>query len=452
MNQSRSFDRRTLLRGVLAGAAVSIALPPLEIMFDTIGTAYADGTPVPKRLGIFFWGNGVKRDRFVPREVGAGFALPEELVPLASVKDHLTVVSGMSIKTGNPLGHHAGCVGILSGAPLAPLPHPMYTAPTIDQIVAAAVGYETRFPSIEVGISRRVAVGDGTTLTYLSHAGADRPNPPEYDPAALFGRIFGGDFAVPDPNAPPVVDPTRALRRSVLDVVSTDLRALQQRVGANDRRRLEQHLDHVRSIESRLQGASPAPLVALCQKPAMPGSPADVAGREPLEERARAMSDLLAMALACDQTRAFSMMFSGGVGSTVFRQVGATIAHHQLTHDEPGVQPRVHAAVVFTMTALAQLVSALAAIPEGDGTVLDHVAILATSDVAEGKDHSIDDYPILVLGGGGGFLKHPGVHYRSNGENASVVLLSLLRAAGLPLSEFGQEGGHVTSSCSAIEA
>jgi hypothetical protein len=105
------------------------------------------------------------------------------------------------------------------------------------------------------------------------------------------------------------------------------------------------------------------------------------------------------------------------------------------------------------MRELAYLSSALAAIPEGDGNVLDHTAILATTDVSEGKDHSIDDFPILVLGGGSGFLKHPGVHYKSPpGENTSTVLLSLLRSAGLALGEFGQGGGHVTSSCSAIEA
>jgi hypothetical protein len=441
-----------MLRGILGGAAVSIVLPPLEAMFDANGTAHADGSPLPKRLGIFFWGNGVKRNQFVPMETGAGFALPEELAPLAPVRDYVSVVSGMSIKTGNPLGHHSGCVGILSGAPLVPTPHPMYSGPTIDQIVASAVGYETRFPSIEIGISRRVGVGDGTTLTYLSHSGPDQPNPPEYDPQKLFARLFGGDFVVPDPTAPPVVDPTRALRRSVLDVVSTDLRALENRVGTSDRRRLEQHLDHVRSIETRLQGLAPPTLAAMCRTPPGATTPVEAKNGEPLEERMRAMSDLLAMALACDQARAFSILFTGGVGYAVFWQVGAKVSQHQLTHDEPGAQPLVHAAVVFTMQQLAYLVERLVAVPEGAGNVLDHCAILGTSDVSEGHDHSIDDYPILVMGGGTGFLKHPGVHHRAPGENASTVLLTLLRAAGLPLTEFGQAGGHVTSSCSAIEA
>jgi Protein of unknown function (DUF1552) len=450
--RKRSLGRRAMLRGMLGGAAVSIVLPPLEAMFDANGVAHADGSPLPKRLGIFFWGNGVKRDRFFPKETGAGFTLSEELAPLAPVRDYVSVVSGMSIKTGNSLGHHAGCVGILSGAPLVTTPHPMYSAPTIDQVLASTVGFQTRFPSIEVGVSRRVGVGDGTTLTYLSHSGPDQPNPPEYDPRKLFARIFGGDFVAPDSNAPPVVDPTRALRRSVLDVVSADLRALQDRVGATDRQRLEQHLDHVRSLESRLQGLAPAPLAAMCKAPAAPTAITEPRNGEPLEARTRAMSDLLAMALACDQARAFSMLFTGGVGYAVFSEVGATMSQHQLTHDEPGAQPLVSAAVAFTMQQLAYLLSALAAVPEGDGNVLDHCAILGTTDVSEGHDHSIENFPILVMGGGTGFLKHPGVHHSAQGENTSTVLLSLLRAAGLPLTEFGQDGGRVTSSCSAIEA
>jgi hypothetical protein len=451
MRRKYAIGRRSVLRGILAGAAVSIALPPLESMFNANGTAHADGTDLPRRLGIFFWGNGVKRDRFVPSDLGPGFTMPDALAPLASVRDYVSVVSGMSIKTGNGLGHHSGCVGILSGAPLIVTSHPMYSAPTIDQVVAQAVGFQTRFPSIEVAVSRRVGIGEGTTLTYLSHNGPDQPNPPEYDPARLFARLFGGDFVVPDPNAPPMVDPTRALRRSVLDVVSADIRAFQQVVGAADRRRLDQHLDHVRSIESRLQGLASPALAAACRKPSSFVAPVDQGGPEPLAEKMRAMSDLLAMAIACDQTRAFSVLFTGGVGSTVFHQVGATISQHQSTHDERGTQPLVHAAVVFTMQQLAYLLSALAAIPEGSGNVLDHCAILGTTDVAEGRDHSIDDYPILVLGGGGGLLKHPGVHHRAPNENTSTVLLTLLRAAGLKLDEFGQQGGRVTSSCSGIE-
>jgi Protein of unknown function (DUF1552) len=453
-----SLSRRTLLRGALGGAMVSVGLPPLEAMFNGNGTAHADGSPVPKRLGIFFWGNGVKLDRWTPKNTGPTWTPSPELEPLTALKDYVSVVSGMSLMTGNERGHHAGCVGILSGAPMVSEPHPnsnyvsTFSKPSIDQVAAAAIGQTTRFRSLELGISRRTVSGEGTTLHYLSHSGPDSPNPPEYDPVAVFNRLFGKDFM---PTGAPMaaVDPTRALRRSVLDAVGADIASLRAKVGTGDRSRLDQHLENVRSIENRLADmAQAAPAGAACALPATPGTFPDQNRQEQLEPKMKAMSDLIAMALACDQTRVFSVMFSGSVGSTVFWQVGASGGHHDLTHDEPGDQPLVHASTIFTMKELAVLLAALKGIPEGAGNVLDNCVVLASSDVADGREHSIEDYPIVVAGGGGGYLKHPGVHYRSSGENTSMVLLSVLRAAGLPITEFGDKGGHVTTGCSAIEA
>ena len=110
------------------------------------------------------------------------------------------------------------------------------------------------------------------------------------------------------------------------------------------------------------------------------------------------MSDLLALALACDQTRSFSVMFTGSIASTVFWQVGVTRGHHQLSHDEAGDQPQIQATTVFTMKMFDVLLARLKATPEGAGNLLDSCAILASSDCAEGKSHSIKDYPILVAG------------------------------------------------------
>src|SRR6516164_9451975 len=95
-------NRRTMLRGALGGAAVAIGLPPLLAMFNSNGTAHADNTPIPKRLGIFFWGNGVKLDRWTPANTGAGWTPSLELAPLTDLKDYVSVVSGMEIKSGNP--------------------------------------------------------------------------------------------------------------------------------------------------------------------------------------------------------------------------------------------------------------------------------------------------------------------------------------------------------------
>ena len=115
-----ALDRRTLLRGMLGGAAVSLALPPLEAMFDANGTAYALDGVLPKRFGLFFWGNGNRPERWVPSSAGVGAAweLSETLQPLAALKSKLTVVSGMAVKLPNDSPHGTGSAGILSAAPM----------------------------------------------------------------------------------------------------------------------------------------------------------------------------------------------------------------------------------------------------------------------------------------------------------------------------------------------
>ena len=454
---SRRFtlSRRTMLRGMASGAAATLALPVLDAMLNEHGTALAQtNKPLPKRFGVFFWGNGVRLARWTPKTTGAGWALTEELAGLANVKDYVSVVSGMDIKTGNERGHHAGVVGILSGAPMMsqdPKGAPYastFTAPSIDQVVAEQLGKETKFRSLELGISRRIVSGEGTTLRYLSHNGPDNANPPEYSPKALFDRVFGTGFA--GGGAMPTVDPRLVLRRSVLDAVRLDANALRTRLGSNDRQRLDQHLDSIRALEQQIESAqTAAPPPSSCSAPKAPTDPA----REDLTAVTNIMSDLLAVALACDQSRVFSIMFSGSVSLEVYREVGATTEHHGLSHDEPGDQPTVHKITTFIMNKFGTFLEKLKNTTEGDGNLLDRCAILASSDCAEGQPHSIGDYPILVAGKAGGALVHPGVHYRSGSkENTSKVLLTLLQAMDLEVSEYGKAGGMTNQTLAAIRA
>jgi hypothetical protein len=453
-------NRRKVLRGAIGGVAVSVGLPPLDAMFNGNGTAYAQSAGgIPKRLGIFFWGNGVKLDRWVPSNTGATWTPSPSLQPFAAagVKEYVNVVSGMNIKSGNERGHHSGLTGIMSGAALVAQPHPnsnyvsTYSKPSIDQVAAAVIGTTTKFKSLEVGVSKRVVGGEGTTLKYLSHNGPDSFNPPEYNPRNVFNRLFGADF-VPGGGTPPVVDATKALRKSVLDAVLADMNGLKGKVGATDKLRLDSHMANIRTIENRLMPATtPTPGSSACVRPAQPAAP-PTSGAEPLVATNKAMSELIAIALACDLTRVFSVMFSGSVGFTVFSDLGITSGHHDLTHNEEGDQPQVQATTVFTMQQFAALLAALKAIPEGAGNLLDSCAILASSDTADGKAHSINNYPILVAGRAGGALKYPSVHYKSSAENTSMVLLSILRSVGLPLTQFGTGGGQVSTSCTAIEA
>ncbi|MCA9553817.1 MAG: DUF1552 domain-containing protein [Myxococcales bacterium] len=437
--------RRTVLRGMLGGAAVSVGLPALEIFLNANGTAYADGGGLPRRFGVWFWGNGILPARWVPTGEGVGdeWQLSDQLAGLAGVKDDITVVSGMDVKTGNAIPHGSGPAGMLSGAPLIVKSGDDYTfrAPSVDQIIAAELGRETRFKSLELGVRPD---------TGLSFNGPDSKNPPESSPRRLFERVFGEGFRAPGDE--PVIDPTLRLRRSVLDAVLGDAARLEGKLGARDKARLEQHLEGVRDLERRIARLEEdPPNLAACVAPAMPAEDyPDVDGRPPLPEINLVMADLMAMALACDQTRVFSYFYTYPVNNILFP--GMPAGHHRLTHDEPGEQPQVNGIVKQIIEQLGVFIERLRAVEEGDSTLLDNCAILATSDTGFARNHSLADYPIVIAGTACGALKK-GLHYRSpSGENTSKVLLSLVRAMGLRAASFGEDDGMVTEGLGAIEA
>jgi len=442
----KPLSRRTILRGMLQGTAVSVALPPLEAMFNSGGTAYAAGGGLPLRFGLFFWGNGTLPERWIPTGDGAEWTLSEQLEPLAAVKDWVSVVSGMSLHTDNIYPHTSGAAGILSGCNLKAYEDGRedgtFEVPSIDQVIASQIGGETIYRSLETGVL------PGTNG--YSYNGPNNRNPPELSPLAFYERIFGASFR--EPGEEGVVDPKLALRRSVLDAVMGDIDRINARVGAADKIRLEQHLTGVRELELRLARLQEdPPNLEACSRPAIPAADfPDVDGRHPIRDIHRAMTDLLVMAVACDQTRVFSHWFSDPLNNKLFPD--ATMGHHSLTHDEPGEQPEVNMVTKFIVGEFAYMVEQLASIPEGDETLLDHMVLLGTSEHGLGQTHSFDEMPILLAGNACGALRQ-GVHYRSfTGENASHALLSVIRAMDISAPSFGVGDGEVSDGLSAIEA
>lgn len=441
-SQSRRgpLSRRTVLRGLMWGTGVSLALPWLEIF--TGRSARACGGAIPRRFGLFFWGNGVVPDRWHPTGEGDEWELSELLTPLAGVKDYLTVISGMSILLPNSEPHGAGSAGILSAAPLMSVGDDLtFSSATIDQIIAAEVGQDSLYSSLQTA----------ATDTYgLSYTGPGARASAETDPYALYQRIFGDTFR--EPGEEGLVDPTLGLRRSVLDAVMEDVAALQGRVGAEDKARLEQHLDGVRELEQRLaQLEEDPPDLEACARPTTTpeSSYPDVDGRAQYQARSRIMTDMLAMALACDQTRVFAHFMSEPVSNILYPD--APDGHHNLTHDEALPQDEVSAITLLLMEELAYMLEKFSSVDEGDGSLLDNSVILGTSEISLGQTHSIDDMPVLLAGSACGKLR-TNYHYKSvSGENVSMVLLSLCRAMDLSLGEIGVDEGWTDESLTDIE-
>lgn len=442
-------NRRTMLRGMLAGSAVALGLPTLEAMLGSHGTAFADGSPLPRRLVTWFFGNGVRLDRWVPKVQGSGYELTEELAPLAKVKDYCSVLTGFNNKAGyGRRGHHDGVAGAFSGYPFIELDagnsnySSKFGGPSIDQVAANAIAKKTPtyLPSLQLGVSKRVTTGEGPTLQYLAHKGPDQPLPSERNPQVAFAKLFGSYV--------PKDDHSTKLRVTALDAVREDAKRLQMRVGAGDKMRLEAHMESIYLLQKQILAIPP-----VCTKPGDPTQTnKDTNGDEPLEAVSKAMADIIAIAFACDLTRVVSLQQSGSVGGTVYWMTGATSEEHGLTHDA-AQQELVHKSVVFNMECFAYLLEKLKGTQEASGNLLDNSVVYLGSDAAEGITHSCFDQPIIVAGRGGGDLVYPGVHYRSpSKENTTDILLSVLKTVDPTATEVGADQGYSNTPCDALKA
>lgn len=463
-------NRRTMLRGMLAsGAAVTIGLPLLDIFCNDNGDALADGGLFPQRYASFFWGNGNIPDRWVPRKdpLTSDWILAPQTMPLASVKDDITFVTGLAVKTANSEAHTAGACGIFTGSsPFVVGTRKTFASATLDQVIAdmPGVGDATRFRSIETTCDSTLGFTTGVEGPHAngghSYTGPDARNEPEFSPHALFNRIFGPGFVLPNGTA--TIPPSLHLRKSVLDVVLEDAARLRPRLGSADRLRLDDHLEGVRRLETRLTSlaSTPANLTA-CASPLEPMPDTafyPIEGRAQMRMYNRAFTDLLTMALACDQTRVLSHWFSASVSQVLYPGVPAE--HHAMTHDEadtatetyalPGgatktikYQPNVDIVVTDIMEELAYMIERFRSVDEGGESMLDHMVLFATSDCSLGRTHGLMDYPIILAGGCNGKFKM-GAHIpNAASPNVSGVPYAIASAFGT-LAKWGTDDGEVT--------
>ncbi|HZO16291.1 MAG TPA: DUF1552 domain-containing protein [Polyangiaceae bacterium] len=443
-------NRRQVLRGLFGGAVVTVGLPIFECMLNDNGTAFAEGGEIPTRFGIWFHGNGVRLNSWMPVNTGPDWQPPGdgELEPLLPHKDYVSVVSGLSVKTPRH-AHHSGMATICTGGPHLKISDVRDTIvstfkyKSVDQIAADYFmsTAPTPYRSLEVAVTRFRGTDEGTTFQYLSHNGSmtgeTNVNPSEESPHAFFDRLFGQGTAEPL---------VRKSRASVLDAVGEQITSLHNRLGTRDQHRLDQHLSSVRDIEQRLNAS-----LAACVQPADPGDFPDLEGNEQMAEKNKAMSDLMAVALACGFTRAFSIMFSTCGSGCVMWPAGATDGQHYMNHTEAAPYNKQHGAMRFTMEQLAYFLDRLKNTPEGaDSNLLEHTSLLVCTEHTEGWTHSQDDMPVLVCGHGGGRLRG-NYHHREPDGNTTRALITALRGAGLPLTEFGYEAGHVTNWISELE-
>lgn len=450
-NQHPKVARRSFLRGV--GAC--LALPTFESLLPSPRVlasqqpALATATSgMPLRMAFITVPDGVHLENWRPQGEGTDFELSKTFAPLADLKEKLQIFTGFEHKnaTGGKdgAGDHAranasfltGCRAFkTSGADFR-------NGISVDQMAANHIGNQTRIRSLQLGCEEGRSTGDcdsGYSCAYqfnLSWASPTMPLAPEVNPRAVFEQIFG--VGAPTERQRNLLK-RQARRQSILDLVTEQTRAMNQQLGSNDRHKLGEYLESVRSIEKQIEKAERFPMPTTDMQPPV-GVPQDY------QEHMRLMFDLLAVSFQTDSTRLATFPLAHEGSNRSFPEIGITDGHHSLSHHKRKKENLDKIAIIdhYYMQQLAYFLGRLDELKDPDGSsVLDNSMIVYGCGISDGDRHRHDDLPIVLAGGGGGTL-NPGRHVDLKRDVPLTNLyLSMLDRMGVETDRLGDSTGRV---------
>lgn len=400
----KHLSRRTFLRG--AGAC--IGLPLLDAMVPALGWAQGTARPAPTRLCFVYVPNGMVMQDWTPAAEGKNFPFTPILRPLERFKEHTLVLSHLMCYNANALGsgpgdHARASASFLTGTQPRESGSDIFAGVSVDQVAAQAVGKQTRFPSLELGLedTRMVGLCDGkyscAYTSSISWRSPTTPLPPLTNPRHVFERLFGNV----DPNVDRATAERRArYRRSILDGAVQEARGLQAGVGPADRRRIDEYLESIRDVERGLERFQENRVAGAPGVERPSGTPADYA------EHSRLMYRLQALALQADLTRVITMMVGRESSIRAYDQIGIPESHHQLSHhrNDPAALAKLTKIQTYHLGFFAEFIARLQATPDGDATLLDRSMIVYGAGISDSNRHIHENLPVLVVGKGNGKL------------------------------------------------
>ena len=441
MISKKAIPRRTMLRGM--GAMLS--LPLLDSMVPALSAlANTPGKPV-NRIGVFYVPNGMIMKNYLPSAVGRNFELTPTLSSLSPFRDDILVISGLnSLPTRErPGGAHAkASTRFLTNVSPPTSETWLDVGPSMDQILANETGKQTQLPSLELGLESAETAGacdTGYACPYTATIvwkSANTPLPTQNNPRVVFERLFG-DTGTTDTK---VRLARMRQQRSVLDSVTEEIAHLQGALPAGDRVKLTEYLSAVRDVEQRIQLAeqqSDAELPLVDHPAGIPGD---------WEEHMKLMIDLQVLAYQCDLTRVITFMVGREHSGMTYPQIGVPDAHHPISHyaGELDKIEKVAKINAYHVTMFKYYLEKLRATQDGDGTLLDHIVMMYGAGIADSNSHDPYDIPIVLAGGGNGFVKG-GRHIRFKDVPLANLHLTLMDHFGVMMEKFGDSTGRVDS-------
>jgi hypothetical protein len=437
-----AFSRRSLLRGL----GTAVALPWLDSLRLPGAARAAAAAAIPTRMAFLYIPNGVHVPRWRPEGDGADFRLGPTHEPLASFKDELQVITGLAHRTGtggpDGAGDHArASASFLTGVrPRKTAGVDIRAGISVDQIAATAIGNQTRFPSLELscdGVRRSGGCDSGYSCAYqfnIAWKSERQPITPESNPRLVFERLFGAGKGAERAAS---LAARHETQKSILDFVAADAAALEGRLAAADRHKLDEYLTGLREIErqvARFDGMVPdVPDLDLPDRP----PPA-------YSEHIRLLADMLVLAFQTDSTRIATFLLAHDGSNRAFPEIGIGDGHHHLSHHQGKEEMLEKIARIdrFYAEQFAYLLGRLREVKEADGrSLLDNSMLVYASGLSDGNRHRHDDLPVILAGGAGGRLA-AGRHVKLPGEQPMTNLyLTMLDLVGAPQPAFGDSTG-----------
>ena len=437
MNNSFRNNRR----GFLRGAGLALPLPWLPSLTWRACAAERTQSP-PLRSAFLHFPNGAWMPDWTPAD-GESLVLSPSLRPLQPFAQNITVVSGLDKPHSRTLdGHAHKTANFLTGMPVSSTTGRDFSAggESVDQRIARHLQGQTPLHSLVLGVEP-VAGGidpaNGVTLLYgscISWQSQNRPVLPQVSPESVFDRLFGRSRHS---------QPSVASRR-LLNFVLEDSRAISRRLGRDDQVKLEEYLDSVDSMESRVRFLAQYPQHPV-QKMAQSESLQRPVTPDTFPRHLEVMLDLLVLAFRCDAVRVASVMLANDTSQQIFEMPhGWTEPHHTVSHHQtdPGKIRQYQFINQWYVQQFATLLGRLQAIPEGSGTLLDSCQLILGSGMSDGNGHVPDDLPIVLAAGKAtGFVGGRHMHYPDQTVPLCNLYLSMLKRLGTSDHQFGDSTG-----------
>lgn len=438
MIERKALARRTFLRGM--GAAV--ALPFL----DAMAPALAAAPKAPVRMAMVYVPNGLIMQGWNPSYEGPLQILPRTLKSMEPLKDDILLLGNLTHNVGRALldgaGDHGRCCGsYLTGVHVKKSLVDIRAGTSFDQHVAARVGANMRFPSLEIGMEDGRQAGDcdsGYSCAYtnnLAWKSETVPLPPTLNPRDLFERLFGDGV----PMSPQARARQTLYRRSILDFVNESTRTLETKLGPDDRRKLDEYLSSIREIERQVEAAenSNRQIDPNMDKPY--GVPGDFA------EHFKLMTDMMTVAFQSDLTRVITFLVTHEGTSRPYREIDIPDGHHPLTHhrNQPDLIEKVTQINSYHVRQFAAWIAKMRSIREGDGSLLDNCMIVYGAGLSDGNRHLHEDLPTLIAGRGGSHFKSGRrIVYRKETPMCNLFL-AMMDRMGVHVEHFGDSTGRL---------